>query len=165
MNTRIAIGTVVGLVLVGLGWGYALSHKPASSSLPGTGAETDSGNIIGAPENLGTQSASAPASSTQSAGAKTTKPPISVTQKAFATFVRTDMVSTSPRPEIAGIGNVKTVDVVILGSHDVGVVAGRDIMLVDNRWSYTPPVALAQGAYTVQLLWNGGGVQTTLTIK
>lgn len=150
MNNRMAIGIVGGLIIVALFFAYATFTRTSTDT----------------PSPVSTVSTSTETTTdTKQPSTAQAKENISVSVGKVALFDAIDTTVSTNSPVITGVANVPKVDVIIINSEGVGLAAGRDIPVEGGRWSYSPPLLLQPGVYTVQLLGGDKATQTTLTVR
>lgn len=159
MNTKMILVWVV-LVLVVVSGVYFFSQTtPLSPSNLATTTQTA----------IGTSTFSFPSNGTASTSTSTTThrgPKIENVETRIIVVDERSLVSTSTYPTIRGISNLSTIGMIIYNSEHVGIVGSSAIPVAVGRWSYTAPIALTKGTYTIQMIGAGGlEVTKTLTIQ
>ncbi len=84
--------------------------------------------------------------------------------KAFARFDTNSAVSTSAYPKITGTANVPEIGIIVNNSSGKGIVGTDKISVEGGHWSYTIPVELAPGTYTVELYGGPALVTSSLVV-
>ena len=152
MNTKVAVGLVGAVILVVVG--YFLANRPVAPIAPqttGTSTTTASEQVIGAPTSL----AGVGADAQHASAPKTSAPKITVGSGLYVRFDSYNMVTGSDHPSYTGTANVPKVTIVVVNSAGVGIAGSQDIPVIDGKWEYSAPPALAPGTYTIQLSFFG----------
>jgi hypothetical protein len=152
MNTKVAIGLVAAVII--LGGVFFFTHTvTAPAALPETAGATTTAPVSSSSPVItpGAPSATPAAAPSASQSAKGVKH--------VAAFDMPHMVVATGRPKITGTANVKEIQVVIVNSQGVGIVGGMTVPVVAGHWQFTTPLALKPGSYTVQI----GGVDDIVT--
>ena len=158
MNTKTAIGIIIAIViLVGA---FFLLHKPvAAPALPPAAVGTST-PTQGAPTTT-------PLSAIPTASSDPHKPSVTVgTPKPvlMAAFDQGSLVSTSMHPALSGTANTNRVGIVVDNAQGVGIVGSSDVPVANGKWSYTVPLGLNPGTYTVHLLGGDKEVKAQLVV-
>jgi hypothetical protein len=172
MNTKVALGVVLGIILAVVG--YFLANRPqtlpAVSALPQeTGTTTEPVKVIGAPAAISATKSPTVTPVTSPTKAHGTAPTITVVSSSkIALFdpKNVEMVTSVDHPTFSGTAspNVKAVSIIIVNSSGIGISGAWDIKVVDGKWDYTAPQALMPGIYTIQLLGGDTPLETKITI-
>lgn len=165
MKTKVAIGLVVAICVLGVGY-LALQPRTASSpvEIP-TDEHTATTTPTPTPAAAVTPSVTNNSASSIAKPTITTGPVTTKTEPAVAQFADTNMVTTENYPTFGGTANVPRVAIIIYNSDGAGLVSTDQIMVENGRWSYNTSIMLPPDTYTIELYGGAKVVKTTLEVK
>jgi hypothetical protein len=155
MDTKATLAAIVVVVVLIIGF-FLL--RPTSTSTP-VNAPAQNSTASSTPQTSESATSTNPQSTTGTGAIK-------VSADSIALFSASSFTSTSTYPTVTGIANTSKVGIIIDNSKGVGLVGTASIPVVGAVWSYSSPVALTPGTYTLVLFVGKTITQTaSLTVR